>query len=132
MVCALRSLYETGDLKMTGKPNIPHNYNSAMTPPSLINPLDQERAASMADEGGASGAFMETQEKDVLKPGLALLHPFPGTYPSGANGKSVGQNGRGGSRSWAWIAGGALVAVAAGSALILAYRRRGEPALQPE
>jgi hypothetical protein len=35
--------------------------------PGLRNPLDQERAASMADEGGVSGAITDAREqaKDV-------------------------------------------------------------------
>lgn len=32
-----------------------------MTSPDLTDPLDQEREASMADEGGAAGAAMEAQ-----------------------------------------------------------------------
>lgn len=54
---------------MVGKPNIPldcENRNdlkgAAMTTPGL-NALDQEREASMADEGGCSGALMENQDE---------------------------------------------------------------------
>jgi hypothetical protein len=42
---------------MAEKPNVPQNR-------PYTSPLDQERAASMADEGGASGAYEEAEDKD--------------------------------------------------------------------
>lgn len=56
---------------MVGKPNVSVGVDlvqlsgSAM-PTAGLNALDQEREASMADEGGVSGAIMENQ--DGLKP----------------------------------------------------------------
>jgi hypothetical protein len=54
---------------MVGKPNFPVDYcekksrlRGAAMVTSGLDPLDQEREASMADEGGASGAVMETQD----------------------------------------------------------------------
>jgi len=44
---------------------------SAVFHPSYSNPLDQERAASMADEGGRSGAVMEVQD---LRHNERMLH----------------------------------------------------------
>lgn len=55
---------------MVGKPNVVSSdqtslpsQGAAMTTPGLNSPLDQEREASMADEGGAAGAFMESQAR---------------------------------------------------------------------
>jgi hypothetical protein len=49
---------------MVGKPNLPSDaeqrrYLKGSSVNRYISPLDQERAASMADEGGVSGAFTE-------------------------------------------------------------------------
>ena len=53
---------------MVGKPNLPSNCDdrvelmgASMPSPGLCA-LDQERQASMADEGGASGAYLESPE----------------------------------------------------------------------
>jgi hypothetical protein len=48
---------------MSGKPTLSKNaeHGAAMTTPGL-SPLDEEREASMADEGGTAGAQMESQE----------------------------------------------------------------------
>lgn len=53
---------------MVGKPNLPSDaesrgdvHGSATTTPGLTA-LDEEREASLADEGGASGAVMEAEE----------------------------------------------------------------------
>lgn len=55
---------------MVGKPNLPlkdaQQWNvrlqgASMTSEDLSDPLDQEREASMADEGGVAGAEMEAQ-----------------------------------------------------------------------
>ena len=56
---------------MVGKVNLPpdsdkrkHLKGSASGGPGL-NAVDEERAASMADEGGASGSAVESQEKEM-------------------------------------------------------------------
>ena len=56
---------------MVGKVNLPpdtdkrkHLKGSASDSPGL-NAVDEERAASMADEGGASGSAVESQEKEM-------------------------------------------------------------------
>ena len=56
---------------MAGKVNLPpdtdkrkHLKGSASGGPGL-NAVDEERAASMADEGGASGSTVESQEKEL-------------------------------------------------------------------
>jgi hypothetical protein len=55
---------------MVGKVNLPPDADkrkdrkgSASGGPGL-NAIDEERAASMADEGGASGSAVESQEKE--------------------------------------------------------------------
>ena len=55
---------------MVGKLNLPPDadkrkdvHGSASSGPGLTA-VDEERAASMADEGGASGSALETEEKD--------------------------------------------------------------------
>jgi hypothetical protein len=58
---------------MVGKPNFPNDVDkrddlkgsSAGTPG--LTPLDQEREASLADEGGASGATVESQDLETLR-----------------------------------------------------------------
>ncbi len=59
---------------MVGKVNLPpdtdkrkHLKGSASGGPGL-NAVDEERAASMADEGGASGSTVESQEKEPETP----------------------------------------------------------------
>lgn len=54
---------------MVGKPNLPRDAErrpdvrgSATDTPGLT-PVDQEREASMADEGGASGAVAEREDR---------------------------------------------------------------------
>jgi hypothetical protein len=56
---------------MVGKVNLPPDAEkrkdlkgSASGSPGL-NAVDEERAASMADEGGASGSAVESQEKEL-------------------------------------------------------------------
>lgn len=53
---------------MAGRPTLPTDVEhrpevrgAALPPPGLIDALDEERAASMADEGGRSGAYVERQ-----------------------------------------------------------------------
>src|SRR4051812_42360340 len=99
---------------MVGKPNISKAESSgaAMSPSSLQNPLDQERAASMADEGGAAGAEMEAED------------------PSGT-GRVQSTLSSGHRRGLLWLGAGAALGLGA-YALYSAYRERSEPALQPE
>jgi hypothetical protein len=58
---------------MVGKPNFPDDVDkrddlkgSAAGTPGLT-PLDKEREASLADEGGASGATVESQDLETLR-----------------------------------------------------------------
>jgi len=58
---------------MVGKPNLPpdadkrpHLKGAARATPGLTA-LDEEREASMADEGGSSGAFMEGEETGAIE-----------------------------------------------------------------
>lgn len=53
---------------MAGRPTLPPDVEhrpevrgAAIPPPGLSDALDEERAASMADEGGRSGAYVERQ-----------------------------------------------------------------------
>jgi hypothetical protein len=64
---------------MVGKPNVnDQTVKGASMPTSGLNALDQEREASMADEGGASGATMEYQSevshREREKVALGSLH----------------------------------------------------------
>ena len=58
---------------MVGKPNLPETgdlrpeLQGAARPTAGLTALDQEREASMADEGGASGAVVEGEEPSVLE-----------------------------------------------------------------
>ena len=92
---------------MVGRPNFPEDVESrralkgsAVGTPGLTA-LDEEREASLADEGGASGAYVESQDEDHL--------------PVDGGGRS-----RGRISSLAMIAGAAT----AGALLALAFRRR--------
>jgi hypothetical protein len=67
---------------MVGKPNFPHDVEaregmrgSSKGTPGLT-PLDEEREASLADEGGASGAAVESQDLETLRR-LASETPIP-------------------------------------------------------
>ena len=58
---------------MVGKPNFPDDVDkrgdlkgSAVGTPGL-NALDQEREASLADEGGAAGAVIESQDPETSR-----------------------------------------------------------------
>ena len=58
---------------MVGKPNFPDDVDtrgdlkgSAVGTPGLTA-LDEEREASLADEGGASGATVESQDPETLR-----------------------------------------------------------------
>jgi hypothetical protein len=53
---------------MVGKSNLPSDVESrtglrGSSLDSYVSALDQERAASMADEGGSAGAVMDTREQ---------------------------------------------------------------------
>ena len=59
---------------MVGKPNLPQDAEkrrkvkgSATDTPGL-NAVDQEREASMADEGGAAGATLEREDRGPAAP----------------------------------------------------------------
>jgi len=65
---------------MVGKPNFPDDVDtrgdlkgSAVGTPGLTA-LDEEREASLADEGGASGATVESQDEETLR---RLAHDLP-------------------------------------------------------
>jgi hypothetical protein len=91
---------------MVGKPTLP---SDAETRPGLMgssldkhgNALDQERAASMADEGGAAGAIMDTREQFAAAASEADLR---------------------GSKRWPWVAASIGSAVLAAT-LVVGYRR---------
>jgi hypothetical protein len=84
---------------MVGKPNIAQS-----TTPSQVNPvLDEERALSMADEGGAYPAQAEAEES----------LPAPS------------------SQRWRWAAAG-VTALVGGWGLYRLYRDRSAPSLRPE
>ena len=57
---------------MVGKPNLPvdaeerTDVHGAASPTPGLSPLDEEREASMADEGGASGMAAESQDSSEL------------------------------------------------------------------
>jgi hypothetical protein len=58
---------------MSGRPTLPPDIEhrpevrgAAVPTPGLSDALDEERAASMADEGGRSGAYFERQEPLLL------------------------------------------------------------------
>ncbi len=59
---------------MVGKLNLPpdaegrKDLKGAASDAPGLNAVDQERAASMADEGGASGSAVESQEKEPETP----------------------------------------------------------------
>ena len=54
------------------EPGRPHG--AAMAPPGL-DPLAEERAASMADEGGRSAAAVESQDPAAAQPARGDLRP---------------------------------------------------------
>lgn len=107
---------------MVGKPNFPDDVDarddlkgSAVGTPGLTA-LDEEREASLADEGGASGAVVESQDLDTLRKlarDLPVAHLQPAEAPEG-EGKGQGK------KSTALIAALSLTAAALG---VLAYRR---------
>ena len=62
---------------MVGKINLPPDADEredvmgASTPTPGLTAVDQEREASMADEGGTAGAVMECEEPPVAEQGTA-------------------------------------------------------------
>lgn len=62
---------------MVGKPNLMTDVANGRSqePPHVEHALDDERAASMADEGGASGAVMDTAQQRGEKSRLAPFGP---------------------------------------------------------
>jgi hypothetical protein len=107
---------------MVDKPNVPadvdardHVKGSAAATPGLT-PLDEDREASLADEGGASGATVESQDLETLRKlaqALPVAHLRPAEAPE---------------REFPWNSGALTALVAAFSftaaALgVLAYRR---------
>lgn len=77
---------------MVGKPNFPEDVDgrddlkgSAVGTPGL-NALDEEREASLADEGGVSGAVVESQDLGTLRRlsrDLPIAHLQPAEPGSG-------------------------------------------------
>ncbi len=58
---------------MSGKPTMPSDvdlrhdlHGASLAPPGMESALDEERAASMADEGGASGMLAESQDPTAI------------------------------------------------------------------
>jgi hypothetical protein len=71
---------------MVGKPNLVSAGPSvrADTPDRarLERALDRERTASMADEGGASGAVMDTADQDLARDGQRTARRASWVLPS--------------------------------------------------
>ena len=85
-----------------------HRGSSVATPG--LTALDEEREASLADEGGASGAVVESQELDTL---WRIASEQPGGHLQSAETRRR--------RSGFWFVAGALTAGAIGA---LALRKR--------
>lgn len=83
-----------------------HRGSSVGTPG--LTALDEEREASLADEGGASGAVIESQDLDTLR---RLASDLPVSQPGGTRRRGKGF----------WFVAGALAAGAIGT---LALRKR--------
>ena len=104
---------------MVGRPSFPEDVDSrrdlkgsAVGTPGLTA-LDEEREASLADEGGASGAYVESQDEEEIR---RIESEMPISHLQGID----GGRSRGRVSSLAVIAG----AAAAGALLALAFRRR--------
>jgi len=72
---------------MAGKPNLPADVDvrsdlrgAARATPGLTA-LDEEREASMADEGGAAGAVMESEDESAVpaRPTRSTARTWPGS-----------------------------------------------------
>jgi hypothetical protein len=109
---------------MVGKPSFPDDVDvreglrgSSVGTPGLTA-LDEEREASLADEGGASGALVESQDLETLR---RLARDLPVAHLQPAEADPVRS-----SRAWsdgaitALVAAGSFVAGALG---VFAYRR---------
>jgi hypothetical protein len=114
---------------MVGKPNFPEDVDarpdmhgsSAGTPG--LTALDEEREASLADEGGASGATVESQDLETLRK-LARELPVARLQPREPS--SSDREPSGSECSWNEGAMTALVATLSFTAAalgVLAYRR---------
>lgn len=107
---------------MVDKPNVPadvdardHVKGSATGTPGLT-PLDEDREASLADEGGASGATVESQDLETLRK-LAQALPVAHLQPIEPSHRECGWN------SGALAALIAAVSFTASALGVLAYRR---------
>jgi hypothetical protein len=107
---------------MVGKPNFPDDVDtrgdlkgSAVGTPGLTA-LDEEREASLADEGGASGAVVESQDLETLRK-LARDLPVAHLQPAEAPGEECARNE---GATTAFVAALSFAAAALG---VLAYRR---------
>jgi hypothetical protein len=71
---------------MVGKPNLSDmgdgrpDLGAARATPGLAA-LDREREVSMADEGGASGAVMESEDPEIVPPIFSAPAPASWRYP---------------------------------------------------
>ena len=106
---------------MVGKPSFPDDVDvrddlkgSAVGTPGLTA-LDEEREASLADEGGASGAVVESQDVEKLR---KLAQDLPVAHPQPAETDEDGASNRG--ATTAFVAAASFAAAALG---VLAYRR---------
>jgi hypothetical protein len=105
---------------MVGKPNFPDDVDarddlkgSAVGTPGLTA-LDEEREASLADEGGVSGAAVESQDLETLR---RLAEDLPVAHLQPAEPDVDGGDGRG---MTLLVAAVSFAAAALG---VLAYRR---------
>jgi hypothetical protein len=116
---------------MVGKPNFPDDVDargdrkgSAVGTPGLTA-LDEEREASLADEGGASGAVIESQDLETLRR-LAEELPVAHLQPAEPDGDQIEEEEEGHDDDESGTRMAVLVAALsfAGAALgVLAYRR---------
>jgi hypothetical protein len=107
---------------MVGKPNFPDDvdargdmHGSSVGTPGLTA-LDEEREASLADEGGASGAVVESQDLETLRK-LAQDLPVAHLQRSDTGGRDEEE---GSAAMTALIAAASFAAAALG---VFAYRR---------
>ena len=106
---------------MVGKPNFPddvdkrHDLKGSAAGTPGLTALDEEREASLADEGGASGATVESQ--DLGDPAQARAGPSVAHLQPAETARTVPRN-RG--ATTAFVAAASFAAAALG---VLAYRR---------
>jgi hypothetical protein len=107
---------------MVGKPNSPDDvdarhrrHGSAVGTPGLTA-LDEEREASLADEGGTSGAVVESQDLDTLR---KLAQDLPVAHLQGSEDR--------GTCAWRGSTAALVATLSFGAAAlgVLAYRRWG-------